>query len=180
MSAYIWDYATYLISAVSVIIVLAIFQEDGWSTVDELGRTFLLLMIFGFAMLPVTYIASMFFSIPATGFTRMAMFYIFTGMALFFIVFIMRIEEFELNDVADGLTSFFLIFPHFSLSLGLSNLNRVGTMKRICTDVCGQFPFCTVELICSLPPNLFPPNLNIHSICCGNILIMIIINKTKI
>lgn len=38
LSAFIWDYITYIITAIIAIITLSVFQEDGWSTFDELGK----------------------------------------------------------------------------------------------------------------------------------------------
>lgn len=55
------------------------FQEEGWSSRTQLMRTFIVLVLFGFAALPVTFIASMLFSIPSSGFTRMAIINVFTG-----------------------------------------------------------------------------------------------------
>lgn len=79
ITAFIWDYITYLITILALIAIFAAFQENGWSTALELSRIFLILVAFGFAVLPVTYIASQFFVIPASGFTGMTMFYVFTG-----------------------------------------------------------------------------------------------------
>lgn len=55
------------------------FQEDGWSSLADLSRVLSVLILFGFAMLPMTFIASMFFSVPSIGFVRMMIVYIFTG-----------------------------------------------------------------------------------------------------
>lgn len=79
ITSFLWDFSTYIATAVLLIITLAVFQEEGWSSPDELGRTFTVLILFGFAMLPMTFIASMFFSVPSSGFTRMTIINIFTG-----------------------------------------------------------------------------------------------------
>lgn len=60
-------------------VVFAILQEDGWSSATQISRLLVIFVSFGYAMLPITYILSMFFTIPASGFTRMIMFYVFTG-----------------------------------------------------------------------------------------------------
>lgn len=133
ITALIWDYITFVITAIFSIATLAAFQEEGWSTFEELGRTFLILICFGFSMLPITYLAANLFTIPSTGFTRMAIFNIFSGVACFSTVFILSLDNFDLQDVAKGITWFFLIFPHFGLSVGLNNLNIINTLERTCS-----------------------------------------------
>lgn len=88
ITAFIWDYITYLITIIVLIFIFAAFQENGWSTPEELSRILLILIAFGFAVLPITYIFSMFFTVPASGFTGMTMFYVFTG--IFFFLFLLR------------------------------------------------------------------------------------------
>lgn len=109
-----------------------------------------MLLVFGFAVLPVTYLASLLFSIPATGFTRMTMFNIFTGIACFSITFIMGFDAFDLKDVADGLTWFFMLFPHFAFSEGLNKMNIINTASRTC-DRCFP-PLCSQQFICQIYP----------------------------
>lgn len=79
MTSFLWDYFTYFITTILLVATLAAFQEDGWSSPAELGRTLLVFLLFGFAMLPMTFLAAKFFTIPSTGFTRMTMINIFTG-----------------------------------------------------------------------------------------------------
>lgn len=82
LTAFIWDYLTYLLTIVVLIAIFAAFQETGWSSPTELGRILLVLVIFGWAVLPTTYIFSMLFTVPASGYTRMTMFYVFTGISI--------------------------------------------------------------------------------------------------
>lgn len=65
MTSFIWDYITYFITTILLVLTLALFQEDGWSTPTELGRTLLVFLLFGFAMLPMTFLAAKFFTIPS-------------------------------------------------------------------------------------------------------------------
>lgn len=38
LTAIIWDYFTFIVTSIILIATLAVFQEDGWSSVDELGK----------------------------------------------------------------------------------------------------------------------------------------------
>lgn len=79
ITSFIFDFVTYIITAFILIITLIAFQEEGWSTIKDLTPAFVTLMIFGFSMLPITFVSSLLFSIPSTGFVRMTIAFIFTG-----------------------------------------------------------------------------------------------------
>ncbi|GAB0097260.1 ATP-binding cassette sub-family A member 3 [Sergentomyia squamirostris] len=145
----IWDYFTYLITACLMIATLVAFQEDGWSTGPEIGRVFVLLAFFGIAMMPIVYLFSLVFEVPSSGFTRMTMIGIFTGVAFFQVVFVLRVPSLELIPTADGLTWVFLLFPYFALSNGLSNINTLNTIIPLCNTMC-EWPSqhcCEVDLL---------------------------------
>lgn len=79
ITSFLWDFWTYIVTALLITVTLGIFQEEGWSTRMQLTRTLLVLVLFGFAALPLTFIASLLFAIPSSGFTRMAIINVFTG-----------------------------------------------------------------------------------------------------
>lgn len=83
LASFIWDYLTYMVTTVLLIVTMAVFQEEGWSSPAELARTGLVLTLFGFGMLPLMYIGSMLFTVPSTGYVRMILFNIITGKDLF-------------------------------------------------------------------------------------------------
>ncbi|XP_062564160.1 phospholipid-transporting ATPase ABCA3-like [Armigeres subalbatus] len=156
MVSFLWDYATYIITILFYIAILAAFQEDGWSTGEELGRVFLVLFVFGFAFLPFTYLMSFFFDVPASGFVKLMIFNIFTGMIFFMAVFVLLFDGFDLLHVAHGLEWGFMIFPLFALSHALSNMNIAAATLQICDTQCAIIPGCNEIVICELFPN-----------CCG-------------
>ncbi|XP_017465331.1 PREDICTED: ATP-binding cassette sub-family A member 3 isoform X3 [Rhagoletis zephyria] len=130
----LWDMTTYAITALIVIATLACFQEDGYSNFSDLMRYFLVLILFGFAVLPFTYLLSFLFKEPATGFAQASTVNIFTGVALFVVVVIMSFEAFDTKDVADGLQWFFRIFPHFSLSISWNKLYVNWATRNTCNS----------------------------------------------
>lgn len=79
LTSFAWDYVTFTGTAVISLITIACFQETGWSSFTELGRCFIVLLCFIWAVIPFTYLLSMLFTVPATGFTRLSNIYIFTG-----------------------------------------------------------------------------------------------------
>lgn len=150
ITSFLFDFVTYVSTAFLVLATIFAFQEDGWSTMQEICPAFIALILFGFSMLPITYLMSRFFSIPSSGFVRMTIFYIFTGITVFFVIMAMSFPAFKLTDKANALKWFFLIFPHYSLSSSLNNLNTISTLDRVCDARCRQMPFCDRKMLCSL------------------------------
>uniref|UniRef100_A0A182NIG1 ABC transporter domain-containing protein n=1 Tax=Anopheles dirus TaxID=7168 RepID=A0A182NIG1_9DIPT len=149
--AFVWDYTLFVLNSLVYIATVAIFQEEGWSTFEELGRAFLLLLFFGFAALPVTYLFSFLFSVSATGFVRMMFINVLSGAIFFTAVNILKFDGIDLNDVAEGLEWVFMFFPNFVLSHGLNNLNAAASTETSCKRFCELLgPQCVIENLCSL------------------------------
>lgn len=74
-------------------------------------------------------------------------------------------DEYDLEDVAKTLTWIFLLFPHFALSHGLSNINMITIFNQICDTQCQLlYPLCNDrEFLCAVAPTL-----NITAPCCDN------------
>jgi ATP-binding cassette subfamily A (ABC1) protein 3 len=145
-----------MIVAFLVTATIGVFQENGFSTFEQLGRIFLLLCMFGFAVLPFLYIAAFLFQSPASGFTKMSIIFIFCGPAMYTVVFSMRFDGFNLKDLADKMTWFFLAVPHFSLSNALTNLNLINVFKEVCNQQCNLLGICDKKSQCDFNPR-----------CCG-------------
>lgn len=147
LSQFICDFASYIVTALIVVITIVCFQETGLSTFGELGRYYLLLLLFGFAVLPFIYIMSLFFREPATGFARVSIVNIFCGMALFIVVVVMSSELFDTKDTADILGWIFRIFPHFSLAMSLNKVYTNTATRNACAKAGALPPILLCELV---------------------------------
>lgn len=152
LTAFLWDYLLFIIIALLMTITIGVFQEDGYSTLEELGRIYFVFIMFGFAVLPFIYIAAFFFDAPASGFTKMSIIFIFLGVAMYTVVFSMRFDGFDLKHVADTLTWIFLAVPHFALSNAMSNINVVNVLTDVCKRQCSIMGDCGSNL-CLINPS---------------------------
>jgi ATP-binding cassette subfamily A (ABC1) protein 3 len=109
---------------------MAIFQEDGYATFEEIGRIYLILICFGFGILPITYLLSMLFAIPSNGYVRVSLLNIVTGVAFFIVVFVL--DALEKDTLANALNWIFSFMPHFGLCMSLTNLNTIENTKQAC------------------------------------------------
>ncbi|KAB0796441.1 hypothetical protein PPYR_10502 [Photinus pyralis] len=133
--SFLCDLITFIFTSVCVILTLLIFQEEGFSTAAELGRTFSILLYFGFSMLPMMYLASYLFDIPSTGYTRMTLVNIFTGVAGFLVVQVLGSPGLDLEHIAEILHWLFLIIPHYSLSTGIRDINVLYSTHQLCNSI---------------------------------------------
>lgn len=78
--SFFWDYLSFLVTIILYVGTLAIFQEDGWRTISEIGRVTVVLLIYVWAVLPVNYLLSFWFTVPSTGFIGIAILNVLTGM----------------------------------------------------------------------------------------------------
>ncbi|XP_040176029.1 ATP-binding cassette sub-family A member 3-like [Anopheles arabiensis] len=149
--AFMWDFTLFVLNSLVYIATVAIFQEEGWSTFEELGRAFLLLLFFGYATLPVTYLFSFLFSVSATGFVRMMFVNVLSGAIFFTAVNVLKFDGIDLVEVAEGLEWVFMFFPNFVLSHGLNNLNAASSTASSCKKFCDLLGAqCVVDDLCSV------------------------------
>ncbi|KAL5277954.1 ABCA3.2 family protein [Megaselia abdita] len=145
----IWDYFTYLVTALVFVGTIACFQEENFSTFSELGKYYLLLMIFGISVLPFTYLMANFFTEPAIGFGRISILNLFAGNALYIVIMVMKMPFLNTSEVAKALQWVFNIFPHYALASSMSKLSNNIATRKVCEEVCSLIPFkCDAEFLC--------------------------------
>uniref|UniRef100_A0A182S9E0 ABC transporter domain-containing protein n=1 Tax=Anopheles maculatus TaxID=74869 RepID=A0A182S9E0_9DIPT len=146
--SFLWDFGVYCVAMALYISTLAVFGEEGWSTPEELGRVVIVLVCFGVAVIPFTYLGAYCFDVPSTGFIKMLIFNIFTGTVMFTAVFLLKVKDFDLRHVAETMEWIYMVFPLFALSHSLNNINVMETTRQICDAYCDAMPFCTPQLAC--------------------------------
>ncbi|XP_067683951.1 phospholipid-transporting ATPase ABCA3-like isoform X2 [Haliotis asinina] len=108
-----WDYINYLIPSFLLLIVFAGFQSPAYTEDGRLGIVFLVLLVYGLAVLPFMYALQYMFKSPPTGMVVIIILNIITGLATLLTVFMLVVlrKKTEAN-ITDWL--FLLIFPHYN------------------------------------------------------------------
>lgn len=153
ITSYVIDYAQFFLISLIFILTLAAYQKDGYSSTEELARNFLLLVVFGFSVLPYTYLWSFVFDIPSSGLARLVIIFIVSGVFCFLAYFIMNNELLGLQWIAEPLGWIMLVSPHFSLARGMSNLNSIQSTIDLCNKQCSILPMCDevkIDGLCKL------------------------------
>lgn len=79
VTSFLFDYATHVLSSVITFLAILAFQENGWSTIDDVTPLLVIFTVFGLASLAITLVASFLFSTASYGFVSLAIIFIFTG-----------------------------------------------------------------------------------------------------
>lgn len=154
MTSFIIDYAQFILMSLIFLGVLAAYNKDGYNSIDDLSRNFLVLVAFGFSVLPFTYIFSFLFQVPSSGLVRLVIIYLISGAFFFMAYFVLNNDLFDLKYIATPLRYIFLIFPHYSLVQGMSNLNVIQSTLTVCNEQCKILEPCEavgVEGFCEIP-----------------------------
>ncbi|XP_067683949.1 phospholipid-transporting ATPase ABCA3-like [Haliotis asinina] len=108
-----WDYINYLIPSFLLLIVFAGFQSPAYTEDGRLGIVFLVLLVYGLAVLPFMYALQYMFRSPPTGMVVIVILNIVTGLATLMTEFILTMmgKKTEAN-ITDWV--FLLIFPHYN------------------------------------------------------------------
>lgn len=79
VTSFLFDYMTHVLTSVFAFLTILAFQENDWSTINDLSPLFVVFIVFGLASLAISFVASFLFSTASYGFVSMVIIYIFTG-----------------------------------------------------------------------------------------------------
>ncbi|XP_033006988.1 retinal-specific phospholipid-transporting ATPase ABCA4 [Lacerta agilis] len=134
---FLWDIVNYAVSAGLVVGIFIGFKKKAYTSPSNLPALITLLLLYGWAIIPMMYPLSCFFSIPSTAYVALSCINLFIGINSSAITFVL--ELFENNPVLlqfnKTLKNILLIFPHFCLGRGLIDL----AMNQAVTDVYARF-----------------------------------------
>ncbi|XP_066151152.1 phospholipid-transporting ATPase ABCA3-like [Euwallacea fornicatus] len=131
---FIWDLMTFVVIACAALVSLVCFQEDGFKSVDDIALLFLLLINFGWSMLPLIYMAGYYYDVAASGYTKLIFLNIATGCVAFVIIQVLQIPMLNLEHIGDALHWVFLAAPHYSLATGIRDINKMYSNNSLCSE----------------------------------------------
>ncbi|XP_074226088.1 retinal-specific phospholipid-transporting ATPase ABCA4 isoform X2 [Camelus bactrianus] len=137
LTNFLWDIMNYSVSAALVVGIFIGFQKKAYTSPDSLPALVALLMLYGWAVIPMMYPASFLFDVPSTAYVALSCANLFIGINSSAITFIL--ELFENNQTLlwfnAMLRKLLIIFPHFCLGRGLIDL----ALSQAVTDVYARF-----------------------------------------
>uniref|UniRef100_A0A3B4Y6J1 ATP binding cassette subfamily A member 3 n=1 Tax=Seriola lalandi dorsalis TaxID=1841481 RepID=A0A3B4Y6J1_SERLL len=133
-SALLWDLVNFLLPCLLMLVVFQAFGVKAFVEDNHLVDVLLLLLLYGWAVVPLMYLLSFFFSTAATAYTRLTIFNMISGTATFLAVTIMTIPELNLQDLSHLLDKVFLIFPNYCLGMSFSQFYQNYELISFCTS----------------------------------------------
>ncbi|XP_005385060.1 PREDICTED: retinal-specific ATP-binding cassette transporter [Chinchilla lanigera] len=137
LTNFFWDITNYAVSAGLVVGIFIGFQKKAYTSAQNLPALVALLMLYGWAVIPMMYPASFLFDVPSTAYVALSCANLFIGINSSAITFVL--ELFENNQTLLRfnalLRKLLIIFPHFCLGRGLIDL----ALSQAVTDVYARF-----------------------------------------
>ncbi|MBN3275901.1 ABCA3 protein, partial [Polyodon spathula] len=137
LSALLWDLINFLLPCMLMLVSFRVFEAfdvRAFTQDYHLGALLLILLLYGWAVIPLMYLLSFLFSTAATAYTRLTIFNILSGTATFLAVTIMGIPELGLVDLSRTLGKVFLFFPNYCLGMAISDFYQNYEFKQFCTS----------------------------------------------
>ncbi|XP_030067809.1 phospholipid-transporting ATPase ABCA3 [Microcaecilia unicolor] len=133
-STLLWDLINFLIPCVLMLAVFQAFDVKAFTQDNHLVDVILIFVIYGWAIIPLMYLLSYFFSVAATAYTRLTMFNILSGTLTFLGVTIMSIPELGLVKLAQTLDKAFILLPNYCLGQSFSLFYQNFEFIQFCTS----------------------------------------------
>nr|XP_034356614.1 retinal-specific phospholipid-transporting ATPase ABCA4 isoform X2 [Arvicanthis niloticus] len=137
LTNFLWDIMNYAVSAGLVVGIFIGFQKKAYTSTENLPALVALLMLYGWAVIPMMYPASFLFEVPSTAYVALSCANLFIGINSSAITFVL--ELFENNRTLlrfnATLRKLLIVFPHFCLGRGLIDL----ALSQAVTDIYAQF-----------------------------------------
>ncbi|XP_010150183.1 PREDICTED: retinal-specific ATP-binding cassette transporter, partial [Eurypyga helias] len=137
LTNFMWDIVNYALSAGMVVIIFTGFNKKAYTSPTNLPVLVALLLLYGWAVIPMMYPAASFFSVPSTAYVALSCINLFVGINSSAITFILELFENNpsLLKFNKTLKNMLIIFPHFCLGRGLIDL----AMNQAVTEVYARF-----------------------------------------
>uniref|UniRef100_A0A3P8WEF2 ATP binding cassette subfamily A member 3 n=1 Tax=Cynoglossus semilaevis TaxID=244447 RepID=A0A3P8WEF2_CYNSE len=160
LSTLLWDLVNFLLPCLLMLVVFRAFGVEAFVEHNHLVDVLLLLLLYGWAIVPLMYLLSFFFSTAATAYTRLTIFNMISGTATFLAVSIMTIpgqlffSKLNLQNLSKLLDKVFLIFPNYCLGMSFSQFYQNYEFITFCTSSPFSQALCKVLNI-TYQPNYF-------------------------
>lgn len=134
LSALTWDLLNFLIPCALMLVVFEAFKVRAYTDDHHLVDVMIMLLLYGWAVIPLMYLFSFLFTSTATAYTRLTIFNILSGTASFLSVTIMSIPALGLVDLSQTLDLVFLVLPNYCLGRAFSNFYQNYHFLQFCTS----------------------------------------------
>ncbi|XP_061814826.2 phospholipid-transporting ATPase ABCA1-like [Nerophis lumbriciformis] len=132
LANFAWDMCNYAVPCVIVIVIFLCFQQESYVSLANLPALVLLLVLYGWSIIPLMYPASFIFSVPSTAYVVLTCINLFVGINGSIATFVMELFDDEnVSYINDIVKQALLVFPHFCLGRGLIDMAKNQAMGTL-------------------------------------------------
>ncbi|XP_025110610.1 ATP-binding cassette sub-family A member 3-like isoform X3 [Pomacea canaliculata] len=135
LSAFTWDYIVILIVNLFLLITIVAYQVDTFKEGSNLAVLWLVMMTYGLAVLPYSYILHFLFLVPTTGFVVLLNITFMTGLVTISMSFLFHIPGMDIpgSDTMENI--FRILFPHFCFGFSILSMYVNKFTLNLCKNV---------------------------------------------
>ncbi|XP_078008637.1 phospholipid-transporting ATPase ABCA3-like [Phascolarctos cinereus] len=134
LSSLLWDLIVFFIPCLLLLGLFRIFDVKAFTEDNHPADALLMLMLYGWSIIPLMYLMSFFFMAGATAFIRLIMFNFFSGIITLIILYVTSFKALKLEKLSKLLDKLFLLLPNHSLGMCLSSFYNNFEAKKYCTS----------------------------------------------
>ncbi|XP_061768543.1 phospholipid-transporting ATPase ABCA1-like isoform X2 [Nerophis ophidion] len=132
LANFAWDMCNYAVPCVIVIVIFLCFQQESYVSLANLPALVLLLVLYGWSIIPLMYPASFIFSVPSTAYVVLTCINLFVGINGSIATFVMELfNDEDVSYINDIVKQVLLVFPHFCLGRGLIDMAKNQAMGTL-------------------------------------------------
>lgn len=137
LTAWVFDVVQFVFTTLLLTTTLLLLREEGWDTVEDLSRLFVLFCTFIWAILPFIYLCSFMVDVASAGLIFTIMFGVFMGNAIFYVVYAFEFPSLDMVEEGRTLTWIMMSIPHFAVMHGLKSLDKMNSYIPVSVGVVG-------------------------------------------
>lgn len=148
--SFVYDFVIFAIISTFASSFYVLFQEEKFDAFGEFLRILILLLFFGFSVIPMTYLTSFFFKSSAAGFIKILTISLVLGPGMFLATDQLGSPALKFNSSAKFLNEIFNYVPYFIFSSAFKKLCEMKIVNQICGQQCEIFKICDRDKQCEM------------------------------
>ncbi|XP_040061354.3 LOW QUALITY PROTEIN: phospholipid-transporting ATPase ABCA3 [Ixodes scapularis] len=167
-TTFLWDFLIFAICSTAIMVPLLAINPNGifLSSAGLAGATYFLLLLYGWAAIPFSYLFSYVKKTPSAGYALLTTINVITGVMLSIVIsvvfFLGKLKVFGIDEEALAKSMWALrLVPGFSVTWGFANIHEIGGDLRRCSQIpeamlksyCPMAAVFNIEVCCQPCPD---------------------------
>ncbi|XP_036595474.1 ATP-binding cassette sub-family A member 3-like [Trichosurus vulpecula] len=128
----LWDLFIIFINSLLLLSLMKVVDEKAYIQKGHPEATIVMLMLYGWSVIPCMYLMSFLFSGSASGCAKLIILNIITGTVPFIVISITGQNELALPKVTKSLDAMFQLLPNYDLAMAFANMYYNYEIKQLC------------------------------------------------